>query len=147
MPYVKKQSHLGRRIVLIVLIVLTVLALGAAGLFAWQMYQEEQNRQQEQLEPEPERVVIPDGYFAPASYAPASLDSVLALEMNGVLVDTLMPDGRVIFPAQGLESTPVDVMSLLCRKAEERDLTVSAVFHVTGVRFEGGQALQSPVVR
>lgn len=179
MPYVKKQSHLGRRIVLIVLIVLTVLALGAAGLFAWQMYQEEQNRQQEQLEPEPERVVIPDGYFAPASYAPASLstsnhlikllpgtdfytdsqageadiaaqldkalDSVLALEMNGVLVDTLMPDGRVIFPAQGLESTPVDVMSLLCRKAEERDLTVSAVFHVTGVRFEGGQALQSPV--
>ena len=75
MPYVKKQSHLGRRIVLIVLIVLTVLALGAAGLFAWQMYQEEQNRQQEQLEPEPERVVIPDGYFAPASYAPASLST------------------------------------------------------------------------
>jgi len=84
---------------------------------------------------------------ADAGAVSAELDGILAqiegLNMSTVLLDTRMPDGRVVFSSRYLESTPVDAAGLLAEKAAERGLNFAAVYHLTGVQEKDGPELLS----
>ena len=73
------------------------------------------------------------------------LEKTKALSMDTLYVDT-QREGQVIFASSVLQSTPVDALKLLCEKASASGMSVSAVFHATGVKLQDGTLIDSHLV-
>ncbi len=76
----------------------------------------------------------------------AEVDKIIAevksLSFNAITLDTKLDDS-VVFASTKLSSTPVDLLSILLKKASEKDITVSVIYNLTGVKNANGEMIDS----
>lgn len=64
--------------------------------------------------------------------------------MNTLLLDTSY-NGKVVFNTTSLESTPIDLLRLLCQKASEKEIKVGVIYHLNGTYGIDGKLLNAAI--
>ncbi|MFZ2539424.1 MAG: N-acetylmuramoyl-L-alanine amidase [Oscillospiraceae bacterium] len=76
----------------------------------------------------------------------AEVDKVIAdvksLSFNSIILDTRLDDS-VVFASSTLSSTPVDLLSILLKKASEKEINVAVIYNLTGVKNKDGELIDS----
>ncbi|MEG1996149.1 MAG: N-acetylmuramoyl-L-alanine amidase [Oscillospiraceae bacterium] len=72
------------------------------------------------------------------------LSDVVSLGFNAVIVDTKY-DKSVIFKSEVLMSSEVDLLKIITTKAKEKDISVVAVFNITGTLDKSEKALTNHI--
>ncbi|WMJ24463.1 N-acetylmuramoyl-L-alanine amidase [Paludicola sp. MB14-C6] len=72
----------------------------------------------------------------------AILKDMKTLDFNTIIIDTKYDD-KVIFKNELVESTPVDLLSILIEKAKAQNISVQAIYNVTGLKTTAGSKLDS----